>query len=62
MYNILYIIRYTQVHPFIEGDNKGVQLDESILVSGSNPYMLVKTATVYWNYNNVFSGLNNVVQ
>ena len=45
---------------FIEGDIKEVQLDESILVTGDS-YMIVKTATVYWNYNNVFSGYNNQI-
>ena len=33
-------------------------MKESILVSHKNPYILVKTATVYWNYKNVFTGYN----
>lgn len=47
---------------FIEGDSTEVLLDESILITHENPYILVMTATVYWNYNNVFSGFNNVVK
>ena len=43
----------------IEGDNKEVQLDESIPVIGDSRHLLVKTAVVYWNYNNVFTGLND---
>ena len=34
----------------IEGDNKEVQLDESIPVIGDSRHLLVKTAVVYWNY------------
>ena len=44
---------------FIKGDSKGVQLDESILVTGNN-HLLVKTVTVFWNYN-VFTGYNDHV-
>ena len=43
----------------IEGDNKEVQLDESILVTGDSRNLLVKTAVVYWNYNNIFAGFND---
>ena len=46
---------------FIEGDNKEVQLAESILVSGDSPHLLAKPAVVYWNYNNVFKGYNEYV-
>ena len=44
-------------------DSKTIELnDESIIVTGSNPYLFVKTATVYWNYtDNVFTYFNNVV-
>ena len=43
---------------FIEGDSKTVELDKSILVTG-NSHLLVKTAMLFWNYNNVFTGFNN---
>ena len=44
---------------FIEGDNKEVQLAESILVSGDSPHLLAKPAVVYWNYNNVLTEFND---
>ena len=44
---------------FIEGDNKEVHLDEGILVTGDSRHLLVKTAVVYWNYNNVLTGFND---
>ena len=43
---------------FIVGDGKERQLDERILVNG-NSCLLLKTATVFWNYNNVFAGFND---
>lgn len=43
---------------FIEVDCKRIELDESNLVT-IDSYLFVKTATVYWNYNNVFEGYNN---
>ena len=42
----------------IEGDSKEVQFDESVIVTGNSPYILVKTVTVYWNYND-FAGYND---
>ena len=48
---------------FIEGPEKTVSFDESILVNGNNdPYILVKKATIFWNYNNVFSQFNSKIQ
>lgn len=44
----------------IEGDSKEVQFDESVIVTGNSPYILVKTVTVYWNYND-FAGYNDYV-
>ena len=43
---------------FIEGGNKEVQVNESILVSVDSRHLLGKTAVMYWNYNNVFTGFN----
>ena len=42
----------------IEGDSKEVQLDGSILITG-NSHLLVKAATVFWSYKNVFTRFND---
>ena len=36
---------------FIEEDSEKEQLDENLKVMGNNPYLVVKTMTVYWKYN-----------
>ena len=41
---------------FIEEDSEKEQLDENLMVMGNNPYLVVKTMTVYWKYNNVITG------
>ena len=45
---------------FIEGNSKELILDESLVVIQAS-YIYVKTAFIYWNYNNVFSGYNDTV-
>ena len=37
---------------FIEGKSKKLILDESLVVT-QDSYIYVKTASIYWNYNNV---------
>ena len=43
---------------FIEGKDKRLDLDETLTIDKENPEIFLKSATVYWNYNNVFSGEN----
>ena len=48
---------------FIEGESEAGfssrgKFDRSILITGDS-YLLVKTAAVYWNYNNVFTEYND---
>ena len=45
---------------FIERDSKEAQLDESIPITDDS-HLLVKTATIYWKYNNVFSRSNKQI-
>ena len=47
-----------RITAFIEGRNKRLDLDET-LVDKDNPEILLKSPTVYWNYNNMFSTYNN---
>lgn len=50
---------------FIEGPEKTILFDKSIVTRKSHsdfsdtPMLLVKKATIFWNYNNVFSGFND---
>ena len=43
---------------FIEGKGKRLDLDETLTIDKDNPEILLKSSTVYWNYNNVFSSQN----
>ena len=43
---------------FIEGKKKRLDLDETLTIDKDNPEILLKLATVYWIYNNVFSSQN----
>ena len=43
---------------FIEEESEKEQLHENLMVMGNNPYLVVKTMTVYWKYNKVFTGFN----
>ena len=45
---------------FMEGGEKTLTLDRSLVVE-RDASLLVKTATVFWNYNNVYKGFNDVV-
>ena len=45
---------------FIEDDTKELNLDESLVVNRDS-YIDVKTVSIFWNYNNVFSGYNDTV-
>ena len=40
---------------FIEDQSKEIELDESFIITHENPYLLVKKATVFLNYNNITS-------
>ena len=42
---------------FIEGREKRLDLDETLTIDKDNPEILLKSSTVYWNYN-VFSSQN----
>ena len=42
----------------IEGDSKELIFDEPILMINEDPYILVKKATVFWDYNNISSENN----
>ena len=37
--------------------SKELELDESFIITHENPYLLIKKATVFWNYNNITSDL-----
>ena len=39
----------------IEGQSKEIELDESFIITHENPYLLIKKATGFWNYNNITS-------
>ena len=43
---------------FIEGKEKRLDLNETLTIDKENSEKFLKSATVYWNYNNVFSGEN----
>ena len=48
-----------RVTVLIEGQSKEIQLDESFITAHENPYLLVKKATVFWNYNSITAGIGN---
>ena len=43
----------------IDGQSKEIELDESFIITHKNPYLLVKKATIFWNYNNITAGIGN---
>ena len=43
----------------IEGQSKEIEMDESFIITHENPYLLVKKATVFWNYNSITAGIGN---
>ena len=47
---------------YIDGPEKTVSLDHSLLLFSHDPHILVKKATIFWNYNNVLSLFNNTVR
>lgn len=40
-----------KVTVFIDGSSKVINLEESLLITHDTPYVLVKKATIFWNYN-----------
>ena len=46
---------------FIEGREKRLDLDETLTIDKDNPEILLKSATIFWNYNNIFEGYNDYV-
>ena len=48
-----------KISVLIEGTNKVITLDEAILINSNNPHILVKKATVFWNYDNIVTSVNN---
>ena len=47
-----------RITEFIDGKNKRLDLDETLAIDKDDPEILLKSATVYWNYNNVFASQN----
>ena len=45
---------------FIEGKEKRLDLDKTLTIDKDSPEIFIKSATVYWNYNNVFSSSNEM--
>lgn len=45
---------------FIEDNRKELELDESLVINRDS-YIYVKTVSIYWNYNNVYSGYNDEI-
>ena len=43
---------------FIKGKEKRLDLDKTLTIDKDNPEIFIKSGTVYWNYNNVFSSQN----
>ena len=48
-----------KISVLIEGTNKVIILDEAILINSNNLHILVKKATVFWNYDNIVTSVNN---
>lgn len=46
---------------FIEGNSKEVILDESLLILHDKPHLFIKTASIFWNLNNVFKDNNDKI-
>ena len=47
-----------RITAFIKGKNKRLDLHETLTIDKDNPEIFLKSAVVYWNYNNVFSSQN----
>ena len=45
---------------FIEGDSKELTFDEPILIINEDPYILVKKATVFWDYDSIITENNEL--
>ena len=45
---------------FIEGKEKTLTLDKSLEITEKNT-LFVKTASVFWNYKNIYKGYNNAI-
>ena len=43
---------------FIKGKEKRLDLHETLTINKDNPEIFLKSSTVCWNYNNVFSSQN----
>ena len=59
-YIIYYILYLKKITVFIEDNTKEINLNESIVVDNDS-FIYVKTASVFWNYSNVYSGNNNTI-
>ena len=46
---------------FTEGSTKRVEFDESLLILNENPHLFIKSATVFWDLNNVLTDENNKI-
>ena len=44
---------------FIDGSSKVLDLQESLVLTHENPYILLKKATILWNYDNIKDYVNN---
>ena len=44
----------------IDGQSKEIELDESFIITHENPYLLIKKATVFWKYNNITVGNDEI--
>ena len=42
------------------GQSKEMELNESFIIVHENPCLMVKKATVFWNYNNITSDNNEI--
>lgn len=51
-----------RVSVLISGSTKTIDLQESIIAINSNPYILVKKATIFWNYVNITSAVNDKIK
>ncbi len=46
---------------FVEDNEKTVILPQCLKIDRDEPHTFLKTATVYWDYNNVFTGYNDKI-
>lgn len=44
----------------IDGSSKVINLQESLMVTHDNPFVLVKKATIFWNFDNISSSNNKL--